>query len=135
MSKYLDRAKEVRAIKEVHYNCTQGVLVAFADALGVDEDILFRTGANFGKGMRTGSVCGAVTGALMALGLAGIDDAETVAKLFRAVRDKHEGCVDCKDLLRMNAGTGIPNSVHCDGMVFELVELTEQILRERGKIE
>ena len=135
MSRYLDRAREVRAIKEVHYNCTQGVLVAFADALGVDDDILFRIGADFGKGMRVGSVCGAVTGALMVLGLAGIDDAAVVQKLFRAVRDHHEGCVDCKDLLRMNADTGIPNSQHCDGMVFELVELTEQILREHGKIE
>lgn len=134
MSKYLDRAKEVRAITEVHYNCAQGVLVPFAKDLGVDEDTLFRVGANFGGGMRMGSVCGAVTGALMVLGLAGADDPATVQKLFRDVKDAHEGCVMCTDLLRLNAKTDIPKKQHCDEMVFELVQRTEQILREAGKI-
>ena len=132
MSKYLDRAREVRAIKEVHYNCAQAVLVAFADVLGTDEDTLFRAGANFGKGMRVTSVCGAITGALMVLGLAGIDDPAMVQQLFRDVKANHEGCCLCRELLALNKNTGIPNSEHCDQMVFELVERTEKILGDRG---
>ena len=47
---------------EKGYNCAQSVLVPFADVLGIAEETLFKMGANFGAGMRTGSVCGAVTG-------------------------------------------------------------------------
>ena len=134
MSRYLDRAKEVRAITEVHYNCTQGVLVPFADVLGIDEDTLFAMGANFGGGMRIASVCGAITGALMVLGLAGVDDPAVVQQLFRDVKADHDGCYLCADLLRLNRETGTPKKQHCDGMVFELVERTEKILREQGKL-
>ncbi len=132
MSEYLDRAKALRADETRHYNCAQAVLVPFADAVGVPEEVLFRTAANFGSGMRTGAVCGAVTGALMALGLMGIEDPAAVQALLRAVREKHEGCIDCRDLLRLNAQRGGERKPHCDGMVFELVELTERIRKEHG---
>ena len=135
MSKYLDKARQVRERTDVHYNCAQGVLAAFAEALGMDEDTLFRVGANFGSGMRIGSTCGAVTGALMVLGLAGAGDQEAATGLLRKVRVNHEGFLDCKDLLKLNMQTDLPKHEHCDGMVYELVGLTEAILRDRGFID
>ena len=52
------------------FSCSQSVLAAFAPELGLDADAALRVSAAFGGGMgRTGGTCGAVTGALMVLGL------------------------------------------------------------------
>jgi hypothetical protein len=106
--------------------------MTFADALGISEDTAFGMGACFGSGMGMGATCGAITGALMVLGIAGAQ-ADSAA-LLRKVRNNHDGMTNCKDLLRVNAQKGNPKKAHCDGMVYELVEATEEILRERGKI-
>lgn len=50
------------------FNCAQSTLLALADAVGLDEPTALRLGACFGAGRHRGSTCGAVTGALMALG-------------------------------------------------------------------
>lgn len=49
--------------------CSQAVLAAFAEELGMSEEQALKIGACFGSGMCRGEVCGACTGALMALGL------------------------------------------------------------------
>jgi C_GCAxxG_C_C family probable redox protein len=52
------------------YNCSQAVLAAFAPCLGLDEQTALRIAVPFGGGLsRRGQVCGAVSGALMVLGL------------------------------------------------------------------
>ena len=50
-------------------HCSQSVLAAFADECGITEEQALKLGSCFGSGMRKGEVCGAVTGALMVLGL------------------------------------------------------------------
>ena len=50
-------------------HCSQSVLAAFAEECGITEEEALRLGSCFGGGMRKGEVCGAVTGALMVLGL------------------------------------------------------------------
>ena len=82
--------------------------------------------------MRIGSVCGAITGGLMALGLAGIDDAKTVNSFFRKVRNNHDGLINCSDLLRTNAEKGGEKGPHCDAMVYECVDYVEELLSEKG---
>jgi C_GCAxxG_C_C family probable redox protein len=53
------------------YNCAQAVFSTFANQFGLDEKTALKTAACFGGGLsRRGETCGAVTGALMALGLA-----------------------------------------------------------------
>ena len=51
------------------YYCSQAVLAAFAEELGLTKEQALRVGACFGGGMCKAEVCGACTGALMALGL------------------------------------------------------------------
>lgn len=51
------------------FDCSQVVLMAFAEELGYDEEELARMGAAFGGGMHHGDTCGAVIGALIALGM------------------------------------------------------------------
>lgn len=63
---YTEKAKE---IFEQRYHCSQAVLAAFADDLGITEAQALKLGGCFGGGMCKGEVCGAVTGALMAIGL------------------------------------------------------------------
>ena len=82
----------------VHYSCCQAVLVTFADRLGLTPEQANALGGHFGSGMRHGSTCGAVSGALMVLGLLGCDEKQSTA-LLRDFRTRH-GALDCADLLR-----------------------------------
>ena len=131
MSKYLDKAKELRAITEPHYNCGQSVVIPFAEDAGLTPEQAFGICANFGGGLKRGSACGAITGGLVVLGLFGIDQP---SRYYQALRANHEGLLDCADLLQKNKEMGGERKPHCDALVFECVTLVEQILRENGKI-
>ena len=128
MGKYLLRARELRAIKERHYNCAQAVLVPFAERFGLDEETAFHIGMGFGGGMRTGSVCGAITGGLMVLGLAGYDEPSDVQEFIRQMQEKHEGMTLCSDLLQYNAERGGVKREFCDRQIYDAVEILEDWL-------
>ncbi len=134
MSKYTDEAERLFQIQSPHYNCAQRVLCAFAEDAGISQDLACRIGANFGGGMKCGSVCGAVTGGLMVLGLFGIDDPKSVQEFLSAFRGNHDGMFECQPLLQANAKTGLPRAQHCQGLVLESIGLLENMLREAGKI-
>jgi C_GCAxxG_C_C family probable redox protein len=52
------------------YNCSQSVLFAFSNELNIDSDTALKISNGFGGGMgRKQEVCGAVSGAIMALGI------------------------------------------------------------------
>ena len=52
------------------FNCAQSVPYSYADELGLSKDLATRIATGFGGGMgRKQEVCGAVTGALMVIGL------------------------------------------------------------------
>ena len=63
----LEKSSEL--FNERHYHCSQAVLGAFAEELGISEELALKIGGCFGAGMNEGEVCGCVTGALMAIGL------------------------------------------------------------------
>ena len=128
MSPFLARAQELRASTDAHFNCAQSVLVPFAEHAGYSTDEACAFAAAFGGGMQTGSLCGAFTGALMALGVLGIASRKNVTDLTRRMRDNHDGTLMCRDLLRKNAEAGGERKPHCDGMVFEAVSLVEELL-------
>lgn len=134
MSKYHDYAVKLRAVKEPHYNCAQTVVMPFAMEAGITEDIAFQIASNFGAGMKRAATCGSIAGGLMVLGLYGIDDPGTISEYYKRLRGKHEGCLECSELLRMNKEAGKEKKPHCDGMVYECVDLVEDILREKGKL-
>ena len=52
-----------------NFNCTQGVFTTYAIEHGFDEKLALKLATNFGGGARKGEMCGAVSGALMVLGL------------------------------------------------------------------
>lgn len=75
------------------YNCCQSVVSIFAQDVGYDEDACMKAATYFRGGMQMGSVCGAITGGLMALGLAGIDDNQVLNEFYRKIRENHDGIV------------------------------------------
>ena len=51
------------------FNCSQAVLGAYADDYGLTVDQAMKVAACFSGGVRKGEVCGAVSGAIMVIGL------------------------------------------------------------------
>jgi C_GCAxxG_C_C family probable redox protein len=92
------------------YNCAQAVVFGFRDRTGAAHDSAFRAATGFGAGMgRKQEVCGAITGALIALGLLhgrnegdGSDTQDRAYALVRKVMDEfaaRHGSVLCSRLL------------------------------------
>lgn len=139
MSKYVDLAMERRRRFTPEgrpaWNCCQAVVSVFAEDAGYDEDACMKAATYFRGGMQMGSVCGAITGSLLALGLAGVDDPQATNDLIRKVRDNHNGMIECTDLLRANAENGGEKMPHCNAMIRECIGYVEEILREKGKLQ
>ena len=126
---HLERTRALRADTGVHYNCCQSILVPFAEEIGLTEERAYALGAHFGSGMRHGGTCGALSGTLMVLGLLGYDEKQAAA-LVGSFRQAH-GATHCAALLKASHDRGIPRKQHCDGLVFEMVEALDRLLKER----
>ena len=124
----LERAKALRGDPHTHYNCAQAVAMAWAGECGLGEEEMRRLSAHFGGGMRHGATCGAVTGALMVLGLLGGSE-EEAKTLLGEFQDKN-GFLDCARLLQAAADRGEERKSHCDRMVCDAVGLLEEILEK-----
>jgi C_GCAxxG_C_C family probable redox protein len=93
-------------------DCSMMVLAEFAEDLGITAEDAYRIASCFGAGMFTGGVCGAVTGAFIAIGMRygnyELNDTErkntALSKRDELVRKFTEahGSVDCPVLLGMD---------------------------------
>jgi C_GCAxxG_C_C family probable redox protein len=92
------------------FNCSQAVFSAYAARLGIDDETALRLASPFGGGVALqGEVCGAVTGALMALGLErgnatleAKDETYNLAKAFLKQFEELHGTILCRELLGYN---------------------------------
>lgn len=65
-----ERTQKAIDFFEQGYNCSQSVLMAYADLYGIDQETATKFASSFGGGMgRLREVCGAVSGMFMVLGL------------------------------------------------------------------
>lgn len=95
------------------YNCAQAVLTAFASQFGIAEETALRLASPFGGGLaRGGHVCGAVSAALMVLGLkygaVTPEGKEEICRLTRQFLDRFRekgGSILCRDLLGVDLST------------------------------
>ncbi|MGI5962132.1 MAG: C-GCAxxG-C-C family protein [Lawsonibacter sp.] len=122
---HLEEATALRANTAVHYNCFQSVVIPFSEELGVSKEQLYTLGAHFGSGMRHGSACGALSGALMVLGGLGYDEQQATA-LIQQFQAQHSA-TDCSALLTAVQEQGQERKPHCDGLVFEMIQLLDQL--------
>lgn len=122
---HTEHAAALRADRTTHYNCAQSVLIPFAREAGLTEAQAMALAENFGAGMRHGSTCGAVTGALMALGALGYKE-DKAKELVRAFRER-EGELVCAKLLAIGKEKGLVKKAHCDSMVLAAVALVDAL--------
>lgn len=101
------------------YNCTQSVVGAFADLIGMDFDTAVKFGSGFGGGVgRLREVCGTFSGAVIVIDmLYGYSDPKNVkakAELYARIQElaaqfrKYNGSLICKELLGLSRPEGSP---------------------------
>jgi len=87
-------------------SCAQAVFSALAEPMGVDYETAMKVSCGFGGGMYLGSVCGAVTGGIMAIGLkhggpgrqAGVRTATLVREFTTRFKAEHRS-INCTELI------------------------------------
>jgi C_GCAxxG_C_C family probable redox protein len=128
--------------------CSASVFSVFAGDLELDERTARKIACGFGGGLsKTGNICGAVSGAIMVIGLkygkadAGDDDAtaktRALTRQFMQEFTTLNGSVNCTDLLGYNlsipeeyqaaAGANLFKT-RCPAYVRDAVEILEKIL-------
>ena len=129
------------------FNCSQSVFSAYASQLGIQDEIALKLASPFGGGTaHQGHVCGAVTGALMVLGLyKGNATPETKDETYRLAEEyikrfqELHGSILCRELtghdiskpgeLEKAREEGVFQTT-CPGLVKDAAELVDEFLNE-----
>lgn len=111
----MDNADKAAATFREGFSCSQAVLETYCGRFGLDRMLAYKIGSGFGGGMHLDQTCGAVTGALMVIGLkygrTRADDIETKMKTARIVAEfgkkfkARHGSIGCTELLGCNIST------------------------------
>lgn len=126
------------------YLCAPSVLSTFSQELGLDQDMALKIATGFGAGVAGRSkICGAITGAIMAIGLKygrGMNEPKEVQeRTFRIVNEfidkfiaKH-GTIECKELIGYDLTNPREQVMALDSGVYEticpkLVKYTAELL-------
>lgn len=133
-----------------NFNCSQAVFATFAPEFGVTEELALKIATQFGGGARCGQMCGAVSGALMVLGLKyghyhSIDNDEKAKAYALTVEFNKRFCelnksIVCKELLGYDLS--IPDqmkkirqdnlfSTICPKLIADATEIVEEIIFNR----
>ena len=127
------------------FNCAQSVFSAFCEDFGLNRETALKLSCGFGGGMgRCGQACGAVSGAVMALGLKYgkylREDNESKEKTYAAVQEfirlftERNRTVSCNELVGVDIKTADIQLVKditakvCPGFVKDAVEILETLL-------
>lgn len=145
-----DTIKRAMKYFSTDYNCSQSVMKSVLEKRGVDFDEIFHLSAGFGGGVGLqGHICGAVSGAVAALGVINgknYDDAqkhkeatyESTAKFMHMFKKKN-GSIICDDLtgIEMADKTAHDRAMEdgtfqkvCPGYVKDAVEIVLDITKE-----
>jgi C_GCAxxG_C_C family probable redox protein len=149
--KELSRAEEAKKQFEKGFLCAPAVLSTYSEQLGLEKALALKIACGFGAGIgRMGRTCGAVSGAVMVIGLkhgqvnlANEESRETTYKLVKEFIDKFtalHGSIECKELI----GYDLSNSAQlksarksgvfqnkCPGFVYDAARMLEDVLHLR----
>lgn len=129
-------------------NCAQAVFTSFCEELGLDKKVGLKIACPFGGGMgHTGEVCGAVTGAMLTIGLKfGSESPESgdikiqnykITQDFIARFKERNGSVNCTELINYNLSDELQLDLarqsgvfktKCPKYVSDAVEILEQMI-------
>ena len=94
--------------------CAESVLQAIAESQGIQSDLIPRIATGFCSGLsRTGGMCGALSGAIMGIGLlvgrdspaGSVDPAYAIAQKLISAFEKQHGSVNCRQLIGCDLAT------------------------------
>jgi C_GCAxxG_C_C family probable redox protein len=144
----MSRSDEAGKIFRNGFNCSQAVFSVFAAKNGIQVETAMKIACAFGGGMRLGNTCGAVTGALMAIGLKygksktddnhARDRTYALTKQFQEKFRDMKGSLMCRDLLGYDLSTkeGYEKAKEnqaflkiCPGLVEDAVTILEEIIK------
>lgn len=144
----MDRKEKAMRLFSEGCNCSQAILMAYADDYGIDRSILERLAVPFGGGMsKQGKTCGCLSGALMVIGLEYGTDSTTIlanrgmsyqkGKMFIERFTEKCGATDCRDLIQLdlNKQEELEHAVknvfgsRCKAMVGDTVEILDNFLK------
>jgi C_GCAxxG_C_C family probable redox protein len=138
----VNRKKDALELFHEGYNCAQAILAAYGDMFGLERKNALKIGAPFGGGVaNTGDTCGAVSGALMVIGLRyGSDKPAGLVKRARVNRTSKnfmkrfitvcgsKNCDDLKCYYRTNNFENIKKKAYCARIVEKAVNILEDLL-------
>lgn len=131
----MDRREIVKELHAQGFNCAQSSLGACADLTGLDRNTSLAIAGGFGGGLRCGEVCGALSGAVMAIGLCcphtSTNAPEEKARVSEQAAEACErfrgrfGCLTCRDLLEKYGGKEM-----CETFMEYSAELASDIIEK-----
>lgn len=146
----MNRLERAYAYHKQGFNCCQSVVAAFSDITGLSEQTAFNIGGGFGGGAGTKELCGAISGAVMTLGMLTptepqdpIGSKKRTAALSKELQKRFRekfGALRCEDLLKnpSKPSEATPAALrmgitgHCSMMVVTAVEIVEEMLAEQN---
>lgn len=148
-SEIMDKSQDAVDLFRKGFSCSQAILSIYGEDLGLDRRTAMKIAGAFGGGMdQRGETCGAVTGALMIIGLKhgsiGPEDPESKERTYDLSREfikkfeeKH-GTIMCRDLLGYDLATpegkriiyekGLTRTL-CPGIVKDAADILEDLLK------
>lgn len=120
------------------YNCSQAVLCSYCEKLGLDIKTAFKLSEGFGAGMGIQSVCGALTGLLMLVGLqnsSGTSDVLTKSSTYKTTKElakifeKNIGSIYCAEIKGLN---GKPVLKSCSACIENACEIFEEYMSKNS---
>jgi C_GCAxxG_C_C family probable redox protein len=111
----MTNSERAKAIYKEGFSCSQAVLAAYCEQFGLDKNLAYKVSSGFGGGMHLDQTCGAVTGAIMVIGLkygrtraddveAKMKTAKMVAEFAKKFKARH-GSISCTELIGCNIST------------------------------
>jgi C_GCAxxG_C_C family probable redox protein len=143
----MDNVEKAVEVFKSGLSCSQAVLGAYSEQFGLDKETAYKIGSGFSGGMHLDQTCGAVTGALMVIGLkfgrTKADDIEAKMDTVEATREfakkfiARHGSIGCTQLIGYNVSTpeGFEEAKNkdlfkqlCPNFVKSAMEILEEIL-------
>lgn len=97
------------------FNCAQSVLAVFCEEYGTEKETALKISCGLGGGMRSGEICGAASGAVLAIGLRYgqciAEDSDTKKDCYARTVEflkkfkEENGSVVCREILKCNIAT------------------------------
>ncbi len=121
-------AKRSRELFESGLYCAESIVLAMAESRGIESALLPRIATGFCGGVAdTGGMCGALSGAIMGIGLAvgrstpdeSTDSAYRLTRQLLAEFEKEFGSINCRQLTGCDLGTRAGQRAFLEGRVYE----------------